>query len=108
MWTTNIVIVSQNLLRRGGCRYTGREGGWSPALTVNKLVLSLRSMLASNTDKVRTARVQTSEGIRALGPILEEASGHFQVFPNVHYVKVAKRSGLSASRAGRQAASSLQ
>lgn len=32
--------------------YDGPNGGWSPALTVNKLCLSLRSMLASNTDKV--------------------------------------------------------
>ena len=32
--------------------YDGRNGGWSPALTINKLCLSLRSMLASNTDKV--------------------------------------------------------
>lgn len=33
--------------------YDGRNGGWSPALTINKLCLSLRSMLASNNDKVR-------------------------------------------------------
>jgi ubiquitin-protein ligase len=33
--------------------YDGQNGGWSPALTINKLCLSLRSMLASNTDKVR-------------------------------------------------------
>lgn len=32
--------------------YDGQNGGWSPALTINKLCLSLRSMLASNTDKV--------------------------------------------------------
>lgn len=32
--------------------YDGRNGGWSPALTINKLCLSLRSMLASNNDKV--------------------------------------------------------
>ena len=32
--------------------YDGRNGGWSPALTINKVCLSLRSMLASNTDKV--------------------------------------------------------
>ncbi|PNW87556.1 hypothetical protein CHLRE_02g141450v5 [Chlamydomonas reinhardtii] len=31
--------------------YSGRNGGWSPALTMSKVVLSLRSMLASNTDK---------------------------------------------------------
>lgn len=31
--------------------YDGRDGGWSPALTVNKICLSLQSMLASNTDK---------------------------------------------------------
>lgn len=35
--------------------YDGPNGGWSPALTVNKIVLSLRSMLASNTDKKRPA-----------------------------------------------------
>lgn len=35
--------------------YDGRNGGWSPALTINKLCLSLRSMLASNTDKRRPA-----------------------------------------------------
>lgn len=33
--------------------YDGHNGGWSPALTINKLCLSLRSMLASNTDKQR-------------------------------------------------------
>lgn len=33
--------------------YQGRNGGWSPALTVSKVVLSLRSMLASCTDKRR-------------------------------------------------------
>lgn len=33
--------------------YTGRDGGWSPALTINKVVMSLRSMLASNQDKRR-------------------------------------------------------
>lgn len=33
--------------------YDGRNGGWSPALTINKLCLSLRSMLASNNDKKR-------------------------------------------------------
>jgi ubiquitin-protein ligase len=33
--------------------YDGANGGWSPALTVNKLALSLRSMLASNTERVR-------------------------------------------------------
>jgi hypothetical protein len=32
--------------------YDGQNGGWSPALTINKVCLSLRSMLASNTDKV--------------------------------------------------------
>lgn len=31
--------------------YDGQNGGWSPALTINKVCLSLRSMLASNTDK---------------------------------------------------------
>ncbi len=36
--------------------YDGRNGGWSPALTVNKLALSLRSMLASNTHKVGNHR----------------------------------------------------
>jgi ubiquitin-protein ligase len=35
--------------------YDGQNGGWSPALTINKLCLSLRSMLASNTDKVGIA-----------------------------------------------------
>lgn len=33
--------------------YDGPDGGWSPALTINKVSLSLRSMLASNTDKRR-------------------------------------------------------
>lgn len=33
--------------------YDGRRGGWSPALTMNKVCLSLRSMLSSNTDKKR-------------------------------------------------------
>lgn len=33
--------------------YDGQNGGWSPALTINKVCLSLRSMLASNTEKVR-------------------------------------------------------
>lgn len=32
--------------------YDGRNGGWSPALTISKVIISLRSMLASNTDKV--------------------------------------------------------
>lgn len=33
--------------------YDGVNGGWSPALTINKVCLSLRSMLASNTEKKR-------------------------------------------------------
>jgi hypothetical protein len=33
--------------------YDSANGGWSPALTMNKVALSLRSMLASNTDKRR-------------------------------------------------------
>lgn len=33
--------------------YSGRNGGWSPALTMSKVAMSLRSMLASNTDKKR-------------------------------------------------------
>lgn len=33
--------------------YDGRNGGWSPALTISKVIISLRSMLASSTDKVR-------------------------------------------------------
>jgi ubiquitin-protein ligase len=33
--------------------YDGHNGGWSPALTINKVALSLRSMLASNTDRRR-------------------------------------------------------
>ncbi|KAK9799764.1 hypothetical protein WJX73_001787 [Symbiochloris irregularis] len=35
--------------------YDSHNGGWSPALTINKVCLSLRSMLASNTDKRRPA-----------------------------------------------------
>lgn len=31
----------------------GRNGGWSPALTINKVCLSLMSMLASATELVR-------------------------------------------------------
>ncbi|GAX73321.1 hypothetical protein CEUSTIGMA_g775.t1 [Chlamydomonas eustigma] len=30
--------------------YDNNDGGWSPALTVNKVCLSVRSMLASNTE----------------------------------------------------------
>lgn len=33
--------------------YDGHNGGWSPALTMSKVCLSLRSMLASNTELVR-------------------------------------------------------
>ena len=33
--------------------YDGRNGGWSPALTINKVALSLRSMLASNSENKR-------------------------------------------------------
>lgn len=33
--------------------YDGPDGAWSPALTVSKLCLTLRSMLASNADKRR-------------------------------------------------------
>mmetsp|Transcript_7160 Transcript_7160/g.20218 ORF Transcript_7160/g.20218 Transcript_7160/m.20218 type:complete len:118 (-) Transcript_7160:235-588(-) len=33
--------------------YDSRDGGWSPALTINKICHSLHSMLASNTDKTR-------------------------------------------------------
>jgi ubiquitin-protein ligase len=33
--------------------YDGPTGGWSPALTVNKIALSLRSMLASNNQNKR-------------------------------------------------------
>jgi len=35
--------------------YDGANGGWSPALTVSKIALSLRSMLASNTEARRPA-----------------------------------------------------
>lgn len=41
--------------------YDGRNGGWSPALTINKLCLSLRSMLASNNDKVSPMTVSKSQ-----------------------------------------------
>lgn len=33
--------------------YNSSNGGWSPALTISKVVLSLRSMLASNTTRER-------------------------------------------------------
>mmetsp|Transcript_12449 Transcript_12449/g.33964 ORF Transcript_12449/g.33964 Transcript_12449/m.33964 type:complete len:166 (+) Transcript_12449:571-1068(+) len=33
--------------------YDGQTGGWSPALTISKIVLSLQSMLASNTSPTR-------------------------------------------------------
>lgn len=33
--------------------YDGPNGAWSPALTISKLCLTLRSMLASNADKRR-------------------------------------------------------
>lgn len=33
--------------------YSGNNGGWSPAMTISKVVMSLTSMLASNTIKVR-------------------------------------------------------
>lgn len=33
--------------------YDSKDGGWSPALTVSKISLSLRSMLASNTELKR-------------------------------------------------------
>jgi ubiquitin-protein ligase len=33
--------------------YDSDNGGWSPALTIGKVCLSLRSMLASNTERVR-------------------------------------------------------
>ncbi|KDD73243.1 hypothetical protein H632_c2387p0 [Helicosporidium sp. ATCC 50920] len=33
--------------------YDGRNGGWSPALTMSKVALSLRSMLASNDTRSR-------------------------------------------------------
>lgn len=33
--------------------YDGDNGGWSPALTLGKVSISLRSMLASNTERVR-------------------------------------------------------
>ncbi|GFH25102.1 ubiquitin-conjugating enzyme E2-like, partial [Haematococcus lacustris] len=35
--------------------YDGANGGWSPALTISKVALSLRSMLASNTEYSRPA-----------------------------------------------------
>lgn len=35
--------------------YDGANGGWSPALTINRVTLSLRSMLASNTEKRKPA-----------------------------------------------------
>jgi hypothetical protein len=40
--------------------YDGANGGWSPALTINKVCLSLRSMLASNTELVRMLFMQCS------------------------------------------------
>jgi ubiquitin-protein ligase len=33
--------------------YDSHNGGWSPALTISKVTLSLRSMLASNTELQR-------------------------------------------------------
>lgn len=33
--------------------YDGDNGGWSPALTLGKVAISLRSMLASNSERVR-------------------------------------------------------
>ncbi|KFM28692.1 putative ubiquitin-conjugating enzyme E2 18, partial [Auxenochlorella protothecoides] len=33
--------------------YDSSNGGWSPALTINKVALSVRSMLASNTVQLR-------------------------------------------------------
>ena len=33
--------------------YAGRNGSWSPALTINKVCISLQSMLASSTEKTR-------------------------------------------------------
>lgn len=35
--------------------YDGPNGAWSPALTISKLCLTLRSMLASNADRSRPA-----------------------------------------------------
>ena len=56
--------------------YEGRNGGWSPALTINKLCLSLRSMLASNNDKVCQF---TSIYIATCRPHLFAATLHSQV-----------------------------
>lgn len=51
-WWQSLYVVRAH---RRACapRHARVPGGWSPALTINKLCLSLRSMLASNTDKRR-------------------------------------------------------
>lgn len=57
-----IVFVSpvpahEHIYSNGHCcldtLYTGRDGGYSPALTISKLTLALQSMLASATEKRR-------------------------------------------------------
>ena len=42
--------------------YNSDNGGWSPALTISKVALSLRSMLASNTERVRSASIMSNKG----------------------------------------------
>jgi hypothetical protein len=47
--TTQKPTISADIL------YDGPNGAWSPALTISKLCLTLRSMLASNADRSRPA-----------------------------------------------------
>ena len=52
--------------------YDGRNGGWSPALTVNKIALSLRSMLASNTNKVSLKHLLDAPALQCTAVVLYE------------------------------------
>lgn len=51
------VPAHEHIYSNGHCcldtLYTGRNGGYSPALTISKLALALQSMLASATEKRR-------------------------------------------------------
>ena len=56
--------------------YDGSNGGWSPALTVNKVALSLRSMLASN-DKHKRPPGDVEYCLRSRGKSPKDTTWNF-------------------------------
>lgn len=75
--------------------YDGQNGAWSPALTISKLCLSLRSMLASNTEKVSMQQLG-----RAVHCPCWQAYGVVRLFHCV-LLLIGHRGGVAAVRVSR-------